>query len=525
MSSDENLKINLNMSLSSVKHLLPQISRVGLDCFASRSSVIASLVILAMLFFAGFFGWAIPFLGILVPALIGVLVLCVLVLTLSPTAIVWLMLFLVLLIVGQLNFFLGIRQTLWLPYLLLLLVSIKFLMEKFRATSRVAATLGLSAVSVLIILFCLFFCLSALVNQTDFASIGVAAKNYVFPWFLTMLVASTIKCTKDLQRIWIFMLWVVAAQMPFAILQRFYFMEHGNWDIVAGTFVLDSLIGGGSGGMAIYLVFGIVLAASLFRQKQIGWKMLAGVVFTALVTVALAEVKVFFFCLPLGLIFLFHNSMLINPIKFIGISLLGMILLVPILFVYQQTYAESQIKLNDVQNAADYVFSAESNPDFFNPRTRELSRVGAILMWERYNKADEYQFYIGHGPASSRESQTLGIGVEARKYPFTLSTSGASSMLWELGLLGYAVFLAILFVCGVSAFRLAHRAPPMEAAVLDSIAVMLLLNLPLSLYNRDLIDSAATQVLLAFWLGYVLLCRKKFAGLNKPNYNISRKIP
>jgi hypothetical protein len=32
----------------------------------------------------------------------------------------------------------------------------------------------------------------------------------------------------------------------------------------------------------------------------------------------------------------------------------------------------------------------------------------------------------------------------------------------------------------------------------------------LSLYNRDQIDSAAMQVLLAFWIGYVLLCRTKF---------------
>jgi hypothetical protein len=48
----------------------------------------------------------------------------------------------------------------------------------------------------------------------------------------------------------------------------------------------------------------------------------------------------------------------------------------------------------------------------------------------------------------------------------------------------------------------------MDAAVLDSIGVMLLLNVPLSLYNRDLIESPATQVLVAFWIGYVLLFRK-----------------
>lgn len=508
------------------KPLLAKILRGAPGRLARRSDWAVPLAILAMLAFAGFCGLAIPLLGILVPTVVGALALCILVLTLSPPAIIWLMLALVLLVVGQFTFFLGIRQAFWLPYLLLLLIAIKLLLEKLRFTSRIATMSSFSTISVLIVLFCLFFCLSALANKTNFASIGVAAKNYVFPWFLTMLVASTIQRTEDLQHIWTFMLWVAVLQLPFAIPEHFYFAKRAgaSWDAVVGSFGGNFMTGGASGAMAIFLVFGIVLAASLFRQNQIGWKILTLVVLATLATVALAEVKVFFICLPLGLILLFRKSILTSPLRSLGIGgMLVAMLLSVVLFVYQQTYSEKTGKTMSLEDTIDFALYVESNPYFYNPETRELSRIGAILMWERYNSTNDYHFYIGHGPAASRESITIGTGVAARKYPFMLSTSTASIMLWDIGLFGYVLFLGTLLAAGVTALRLVRYAPRMEAAALDSIGAMLLLNLPLSLYNSDLIDSTVIQILVAFWIGYVLLCRKNFSILIKTNNNISKR--
>lgn len=500
-------------------NLLPQFLRLPSRLLALKPDWPAIFTVLAIFSFAAFCGLAIPFVGILVPAVLGSLALSIIVLALSPSAIVWLMLILVLLVVGQLTYFLGIQQALWLPYLALLLIAIKYLMERLGFTARSETTLGVSAISVVIGLSCLVFCLSALANKTDYASVGVAAKNYIFPWFLTLLVASTIQRTNDLHRIWKLFLWVVVVQVPFAIPQHFYFAKRAgaDWDAVVGSFGGGYLRGGASGTMAIFIVFGIVLAVSLFRRKQIGGKMLAGVVITGLATVALAEVKIFFVCLPLGLILLFRKSILTNPLRTIGVGMLGAILLGLVLFIYQQSYSEKLSKTRTLDGFIDYMFVVESDPYAFNHVTKELSRVGAILMWERYNNTDDYRFYVGHGPAASRESQTLGTGVAAKKYPFTLTTSTASSMLWDIGLLGYGLMLGMLVVAAAVALRLARHAPPTEAAVLDSIGVMLLLNLPLTLYNRDLIDSSATQTLLALWVGYILLCRKNFQSLQIKN--------
>jgi uncharacterized membrane protein len=512
---------------SSTKAFLPQTFRATSRSMPKRVGRTSPLTFWAVLCFAAFCGMTIPIAGFLVPILIGVLAVCVAVLAMSPLAIIWLMLVLVFLVVGQLTFFLGIKSAFWVPYLLLLLILIKVLMEQLRFKDRVETPLGSSTTSVLIILSCLFFCMSALANKTDYTSIFVAAKNYIFPWFLSMLVVFTVQRTDDLRRIWKFMLWVVVLQLPFAMPQRFYFAKHNgaSWDAVVGTFGGNFLRGGASGGMAIFLVFGIVLAASLFRRKQIGWKMLVGVVVAGLATVALAEVKIFFILMPLSFVLLFRKSILLHPIRAIGVGMLGALLLGLVLVVYQQTYSEKIRETRTLEGLVGYIFKAESNPYFFNPQTRELSRIGAILMWERYNNANDTRFYIGYGPAASRESQTLGTGVAARKFPFTLTTSTASTMLWDVGLIGYGLMLVTLLAGGITAFRLARHVPPLEAAALDSIGVMLLLNLPLSWYNRDLIDTPATQILFAFWIGYLLLCRKQYFMPVNINREITKRAP
>lgn len=484
--------------------------------WAKKIDWTTTLTTLITLFVAVVCGYAIPIFGAIVPAVISAMVLCLVVLALPAPIVVLLMIVLVLLIVGQLIYFLGIQQAAWLPYLLLLLIACKVLVERLRFTNRIETSQPLSGISIVIGLFCLTFFLSGLANGTDFASLGVAAKNYVFPWFLTLLVASAVHQTSHLGSAWKFMLWMVIVQVPFALVQHFYYAKlrsgDNGLDAVVGSFGGSIYSGGASGAMAVFLVFGIVLAAALFQGKQIGWKILTGLVAAACATVALAEVKIFFIALPLGLILLFRWKLVANPAKTIGYGMIGAVLFSSLLLAYQQTSSSTLSKSGSMKWYVTHAMDSESDPYAFNPQTKELSRIGAILMWFRHNDLSDPRLYVGHGPAASRESQTLGSGVAARKYAFTLTTSTASTLLWDVGLIGYLVYCALLLTAGLSALRIAPGAPPKEKAALESIGVMLLLGLPLSLYNRDLIDSSAMQTLVAFWIGYVLLCRRLLAS-------------
>ena len=58
-----------------------------------------------------------------------------------------------------------------------------------------------------------------------------------------------------------------------------------------------------------------------------------------------------------------------------------------------------------------YEFNVAS--DTYDRRTRELGRVTALVFWWDQNAADFFHTLIGHGPGSTRVSQTMGLGEAA----------------------------------------------------------------------------------------------------------------
>lgn len=471
------------------------------------------LLVGAWLLLALLCGAALPLLGVLVPAAFLALGVVLAVFLFSPLALIGSLLGLSFLVVGQLTFFAGVSQAVWLPYLLLVLISVKCLMEAFRPQAA-PVRLPTSAPGALLLLFLLVFAASAVVNRVGPLPLLVAAKNYLFPWFLTLLMLQTLVAPEALRRVWLFFLWLVPLQLPFALVQHFVFarLPGASWDAVVGTFGGNFLRGGGSGGMAICVGFGLLLALALRRAGQIGRGLLLTVWLSGLATIALAEVKIFFLMLPVGLVLLLRRELLRHPLRALSGLLGGLLLLGAVGWVYQQVYSETLNRTRTVEGLLDYAFQAESDPYLFNPVTRELSRSGALLMWARYNDLDDHRAWLGHGPAASRESATLGQGGLTRKYPFTLTTSTASTLLWDTGLAGLGAFLLVCASAGLVALRLARRrerdGQAWQAATLEAAGVMLLLELPLAFYNRDAIDVPARQVLLAFLLGHVLMCRR-----------------
>ncbi|MCX7092174.1 MAG: flippase [Methylobacter sp.] len=381
-----------------------------------------------------------------------------------------------------------------------------FLPQPRTIKNRIAA-LNFNSVSVAIALFCCFFAWSAWANKTDLASLEIAARHYLFLWLLTLLFAAVIQRSVSTQRFCKLMLAALVVQVSGLILQQCY-LAKGNgadWNTLVGSVSKSFLAGGFSGSALILPVFGIILAVSLFKYKRIGFKMLVLVVLAASATVAPTELNVISIVLLLGLVLLFYKNILISPLKFVGGSLFVAMLLGSALLAHRQLYSERHNEPISLEGFIDYAAVLVTKPYFLSSGISELPPLNANPIRQR-SGINDYRFYIGHGPAANHG--TAGTDQPAS---FTPGASTASTMLWDLGLLGYALFLGMLSACAITALRLARHVPPMEAAALDSIGVMLLLNLPLSVYNHDLIDSPVTQILLAFCMGYTLSCKKKFS--------------
>jgi hypothetical protein len=429
----------------------------------------------------------------------------------TPVNVLWTLMVTVFLIIGQLHYFANIQQAYWLPYLMIIPVAFRAVIAKKSGDFQFRKS-HLSLVAILIILFSISFVLSAALNLTNFALTIVATKNYILPWFLSLFIFRLFSTAIELRAIWIFLLSIVCVQPIFVIPQNFIFAkmrgDDVGWDSVVGSFGGDMLGGGNSGAMAIYLVFGLLLALSLIRRDCISSRFFWTVVGCSLISIALAEVKVFFLLLPIGIALLFRTEFIKRPIYAIGVILATVILISGLGVVYSNNYSESIAGTDSAEGLIDYVFFAEGDPYFFNPITREVSRVGAILLWAQANAGDSFATYFGQGPYSSRESQTLGDGIAQMQHGFSLSTSAASSMLWEVGVIGVSLFAGILTSAGTLALSLSKKSIGFEAGALESTGVMLLLCVPLMFYNRDLIDTPAVQILIGFWIGYILLCNK-----------------
>lgn len=437
-------------------------------------------------------------------------------LALPPGYIVRILFAVVLVVAGMLSYLGGISQASWIPYLMLLLLLVKLPMEALGQRPDPRDQRHITWVMAVLVGYFVIFAGSAWLNKPGANSILVASKNYLLVWTLFALVAFNF--VEDASLFWLqrFFLWIAILQLPFAIVERFYIARignHLNWDAVVGTFGGNYLSGGASGVMAYFLVYCALSASATYAADRLSARMHWAVLFCAFASIALAEVKVVFILLPLGYAWLFRQALLRNPLRAIGWATVLGAALASIFLIYQLSMWDETVGSDmSLEKSGEYVMSTESNLDYYNPITREVSRIGALVRWERFNPPSDLQhFLLGHGPGASRESQTVGAGVAARRYPFSLTTSTASVLLWEVGLLGFGAFLVLLLSGGWQAERLAKRTelPIEHQLTLRVTAVALFLAAALTIYNRDAIDTAPMQCLLALFLGQVVLLSRR----------------
>lgn len=460
-----------------------------------------------------------PQVGLLFTGALGALFL----LFLPAQLCLWLLFIVALLIVGLLDFFAYFQRAFWVPFLMGMVLMVKVPLELLRVGNQnVRYARQIPMFLIALYLFFALFLFSGVLNETSALSMLVASKNYLFAWSIMFLIGLGAVSERSLENLWRFFLWVGVLQFPFAAIQRVFFASGRfgglNWDVVVGTFGGNPDGGGASGAMALYLVFAMLLASSLYSAKRISgvfhWTVLA----CALGTIALAEVKVVFLILPIGYMLLFRKQIPHNLGRTLLAGTLLLMALAGVFHIYRTTmYGDDLTAKHSVSRLED-LFSGESNIDYYNPRTREVSRIGALVRWRAFNPLSEpVPFLFGHGPGEAHESRTIGIGKLVRNYPFSLSTSTASRLLWELGLIGYATFALVLLAGALSAERAARNdsIPEAHQLILRANGAVLLLLASMTIYNLDAIESAPIQFLIAAMIGHLLfLARKYSAGFN-----------
>lgn len=418
------------------------------------------------------------------------------------------------LVMGQLLYFARIREALWIPFLLGLVLLVRYPAELIRRSSRKQSQQSLlpqqsPAVRILLASYFSIVVAGTLIHLNDPMQVFVSAKEYFFLWGLYLVIAAGLLGPAMLARIWDMLPWLLPLQVPIILYQRFVVVsrrsaEHlgAKWDAVVGAFGGDQDSGGSSGAMGLFVVFAMTLVITRWRNGEVKTSHCVLIVASGLLAILLAEVKFAVLVLPVAIAIASAREFFTRPMATMAWSLVAVLLAGGLFFAYKAQYS------NAYQDAKyggylESVLSNSADPDFINLNTSEIGRTAAIKFWAM-QQTNAVDILTGHGMGASRKGKIVTGDVAAR-WNFNIARSGLAILLWETGILGSAAFMLALLAGYARARQLSrHKGlPPTEKAVLAACAagcILLLLELP---YNTDIFYSPQIQVLLMLMLGQI----------------------
>jgi hypothetical protein len=236
-------------------------------------------------------------------------------------------------------------------------------------------------------------------------------------------------------------------------------------------------------------------------------------------------VKVVAVLVPVGMAVLLASGIRKNTLLTVALVSLGMAAIAGVLYVYSIVhYADAGRPASSPLETVERAFSYNLDPGFINYETGEMGRMAALAHWWNENvKVDLVRSFVGHGPGASRGAGVLGVGDSAKKYPFKINRSAAAQLLWDVGILGLAAFLLVLWRGAVLAISAAKSSscPPVQGAALEASAAGLLMMVVMLPYSRDILEVPATSILMMFLLGLTSLSTQlhvSTAGRHRPSH-------
>jgi hypothetical protein len=417
-----------------------------------------------------------------------------------------------LLIAGTAEYFVGVTQAQWIPFLMALALYARVPLEMLRhgrTRPKCVERHSTPALYWLIGCYLSLIIFTALVNQAPIVQTLVGSKSYIFFWSFLFLILVADITPQNLNSFWKWIVAVAVLQLPFALYQHFVIMKMrvSMWaaDAVAGTFGGDPNRGGANATLLLYMLVAALYATALYREGLLkrGW-WLASLLLSAVV-IALGETKIAVVLVPLSFFIIYWDHLKKNIGSLLGFAAIMVLAIGALVAFYQFAYWSDSLRSRSLTESAEKSVKYMVDPNNMTRENGEVGRVAALNLWWEDPQADVVRRAIGYGPGASRGVSTVSIGEVAKRYlPYTINTSAAATLLWDVGVIGLACLLAILISGALLAYRVAGKVAsnsPQRAGLRTATAslVCMLIMVP---YNRSVVDEAAVQLLMLFCLGY-----------------------
>jgi hypothetical protein len=341
-----------------------------------------------------------------------------------------------------------------------------------------------------------------------------AFKRYFQYWGLALILATVAFDPRTVRRWLLLLLGLALLQLPFAIYQRLVLVPRRvnmpnnvlPIDIVAGTFE-GSLTGGASNNiMAFFVIATIAGLLCVYRESMIRRPVLWLLLSVVGAPLALGETKLAVVLLPTALLVVYADLVRKRPVAFAAGALVAAVAIGTLAYSYLILHNTDGRDLTLQQRLDENLEYNVGSRGYYGGAS--LNRGNVVQFWWREHGAhDPVRTLFGHGLGASFGSSggTDPGGLMDRKYPgYAIGLTAVSALLWDVGLLGTALYVAMFAAAFFTAARLTARASPgldraMCRTLQASVAMM-----PLMLAALDThLMTPSIQVLTAFTLGLI----------------------
>ena len=427
------------------------------------------------------------------------------VLIINPIWIVWLILSLGLLVTGLLPLFLSsiASKASWgvslLGLMLLILASFKMLITANDRTETPAFVW-------LALCFLIYAVVNSLIQWHSLGEFLSSFKRYFQVWGLLFTLCWFLFDKKKILHWQIFILIVALVQLPFALYELIVYVPIREGlrsaypgmvpiDVVAGTFGASLTSGGASAEMSVFLIIALAFLLARWKEKVLLTNKLLVFLPLILLPLLLGETKAVVVMLPLMFVVLFRREVFVR----LHYWLVGMVGVIA--FVIIAGYAYVSITPRTVDESIQDTF--EYNLGDRGYGGRYLNRTTALIFWaERQGASDPISFAFGNGIGSSHAGSG---GHMHKKYPYYgIGLTAASTLLWDLGLVGFSLYIAILVSAWFAAWKLLRSSvePEIKADVAAIQATLVLFAFSI-FYRSSLLENLSFQIIFAVILGYL----------------------
>lgn len=362
------------------------------------------------------------------------------------------------------------------------------------------------------LLFMGYAVLASMMQGAPFTETITAFKRYFQGFGLMAVLAWAPFALRDMQRLGRFVIFLALLQLPFALFERVKLVPIRESlqalypgmvpiDVVAGTFGASMTGGGGSAEMATYLLFVLVGLINRARLKVVTWRSLAVLVPLVALPLGMGETKVVVIFLPLLLLTLFRQTFWKRPAVGVAILVAGAIATAATGLAYLSLSGRD---INgEVMDTVAYNFGSKGHGNNY------LNRTTSLIFWQQQQSlGNPVSPIFGNGMGSSHDA--TGGHIAAAHLGYGVGLTAAATLLWDLGIVGMALYFAVFVAAWRTASEVSLSALP---AWMRSDAQALQAMLPVlaiyTFYRLTPLEQLPFELLVAGILGYLAWLRRQ----------------